>query len=290
MVDASEVREFLTSRRAKITPEMAGLVSYDGSRRRVPGLRREEAATLAGVSADYYKRLERGNLAGVSDSVLEAIARALQLDDAERDHLYNLARAANPTPRNRTAPAPERVRSSVRYMLDAITEAPAFVRNERRDILAANLLGRALYAPLYDDPIQPPNTARFIFLDARARDFYHDWDQAANNVVAVLRTASGKHSHDRRLAELINHLDEHSDEFRARWAAHDVRHHYSGRKHYHHPLIGEVELMFEAMPLGHDQGLTLAVYPARPGSAAANALRLLASWTLPSQDHTTPKG
>jgi hypothetical protein len=289
MVDASEESEFLTSRRAKITPEMAGLVSYDGTHRRVPGLRREEAATLAGVSADYYKRLERSNLAGVSDSVLEAIARALQLDDAERDHLYDLAQAANPSAQHRrTALPPEQVRDSVRYLLDAITEAPAFVRNERRDILAANHLGRALYAPMYEDPIQPPNTARFIFLDPRARDFYHDWDKAANNVVAILRTASGKHPHDRRLADLVNHLAKRSDDFRTRWAAHDVRHHYSGSKHYHHPLIGEIELMFEAMPIGPDQALTLAVYPAKPGSVSQNALRLLASWTMPSQEHPTP--
>lgn len=162
------------------------------------------------------------------------------------------------------------------------------MRNERRDIVAANHLGRALYAPMYEDPIQPPNTARFIFLDPRARDFYHDWNQAANNVVAILRTASGKHPHDRRLANLVNHLAKRSDDFRTRWAAHDVRHHYSGRKHYHHPVIGEIELMFEAMPLGPDQALTLAVYPAQPGSASENALRLLASWAMPSQEHPTP--
>lgn len=285
MVDSVEVREFLTSRRARVTPQMVGLPSWDGTRRRVPGLRREEVATLAGVSADYYKRLERGNLVGVSDSVLEAIARALNLDDAERDHLYDLAHAANPTPRHRRATtAPVRIRDSVRFLLHAITDAPAFVRNERRDILAANHLGRALYAPMYDNPTQPSNTARFIFLDPRARDFYTDWNQAADNVVAILRAATGKRPGDRPLAELVGELHHDSDEFRTRWANHDVRHHYSGRKRYHHPLVGDIELLFEAMPIGPDQTLTLMVYPAAPDSPAQHALRLLASWTLTNQE------
>ncbi len=286
MSDSAEVQQFLTSRRAKVTPEMAGLPSWDGTRRRVPGLRREEVATLAGVSADYYKRLERGNLTGVSDSVLEAIARALHLDDAERDHLYDLADVANPTPRSRRVPpAPPRVRDSVKFLLDAISEAPAFVRNERRDILAANHLGRALYAQMYDDTSRPPNTARFIFLDPRAHDFYWDWDLAANNVVAILRTAHGRRRHDPDLDDLVGELTNNSQEFRTRWTAHDVRHHYTGTKRYHHPVIGDIELLFEALPIGPDQGLTLMVYPAAPGTPAAHALRLLASWSLPSQPH-----
>src|SRR5881409_1064146 len=169
----SEIREFLTSRRARITPEQVGLASYGP--RRVPGLRREEVAVLAGVSVPYYTRLERGSLSGVSESVLEALARALQLDEAERAHLFDLARAAHATPRQRRRPAPQRVRPSVQRILDAMTAAPAFVRNGRMDILAANRLGRAFYSQHFDGPHGPPNSARFIFLDPRAPDFYVDW-------------------------------------------------------------------------------------------------------------------
>lgn len=235
---------------------------------------------LAGVSVEYYTRVERGNLAKVSDSVLEAIASALRLDDAERDHLYDLARAANPSPRDRPRPS-ARVSEATLAILDAITAAPAFVRNHRRDVVAANPLGRALYAEMYEDPVQPPNTARYLFLDPRARDFYFDWDLAANNVVAVLRSASGQYPDDTGLQALVRSLSERSGEFRTRWAAHDVRHHYAGRKHYRHPVVGDIELLFESMPLQPDTGLSLAVYPAQPGSAAERTLRLLAE-TVPA--------
>ncbi|WP_334171416.1 helix-turn-helix transcriptional regulator [Sinomonas sp.] len=272
-----DAREFLASRRAKITPEKAGLTIFGGNRR-VPGLRREEVAMLAGVSVDYYTRLERGNLAGVSDSVLEALVRALQLDEAERDHLFDLARAANASSRTRPRAVRQRVRPSVQFMLDAISGAPAFVRNGRMDILATNRLGAALYSQLYTDPVRPANHSRFIFLDPRARDFYPDWNLAANNNVAMLRTESGRNPYDKGLADLIGELSMRSDEFRTRWAAHNVRRHYSGNKHFHHPVVGDIELLFEAMELAEDPGLTLTVYPAEPGSKSAESLQLLASW------------
>ena len=273
----SEIREFLTSRRAKITPEQAGLRTY-GGQRRVPGLRREEVALLAGVSVDYYTRLERGNASGVSESVLEALARALQLDEAERAHLFDLARAAGSTPRRRRRPAPQRVRPSVQRILDTITGAPAFVRNGRLDILAANRLGRAFYSEHFDSPHGPPNSARFIFLDPRATDFYLDWEQVATDAVAVLRSEAGRDPYDRDLSDLVGELSTRSDTFRTRWAAHNVRFHDTGSKRFHHSVVGDLSLTFETMQLAADAGLMLFVYTAEPGSRSEETLNLLASW------------
>jgi transcriptional regulator with XRE-family HTH domain len=273
----SEIREFLASRRAKITPEQAGLPDYGGNRR-VPGLRRAEVAILAGVSPDYYVRLERGNLSGVSDSVLEALARALQLDEAERTYLFDLARAANTAPRTRRRPTTQRVRPGVQQLLDAMTEAAAFVRNGRLDILAANRLGHALYAPVFDNPARPANLARFAFLDPRATELYPDWEGAANTTVALLRTEAGRDPYDRALSDLVGELATRSETFGTRWAAHNVRLHQTGVKHFHHPVVGDLSLAFEAMPLPADAGLTLTAYSAEPGSASQDALRLLATW------------
>jgi transcriptional regulator with XRE-family HTH domain len=273
----SEIREFLTSRRAKITPEQAGLRTFGGTRR-VPGLRREEVALLAGVSVDYYTRLERGSAAGVSESVLEALARALQLDEAERAHLFDLARAAHATPRRRRRPAPQRVRPSVQRILDAVTGAPAFVRNGRMDILAANRLGHAFYSQHFDSPHGPANSARFIFLDPRAADFYVDWEQVATDAVAILRSEAGRDPYDRGLSDLVGELSTRSGTFRTRWAAHNVRFHDTGFKRFHHPVIGDLSLTFETMELSADRGLTMFVYTAEVGSKSEEALNLLASW------------
>ena len=271
----SEIREFLTSRRAKITPEQAGLRWY-GENRRVPGLRREEVALLAGVSVDYYTRLERGNTNGVSESVLEALARALQLDEAERAHLFDLARGARTTPRRRRG-AVSRVRPSVQRTLDAIG-APAFLRNGRMDLLAANRLGRAFYSQHYDSPDGPPNSARFIFLDPRATSFYRDWEQVATDAVAVLRSEAGRDPYDRGLSDLIGELSTRSETFRTRWAAHNVRYHDTGVKRFHHPVVGDLELTYETMALAADEGLMLFVYTAEVGTRSEEALGLLASW------------
>ncbi len=272
----SEIREFLTSRRAKITPEQAGLRTFGGNRR-VPGLRREEVALLAGVSVDYYTRLERGNASGVSESVLEALARALQLDEAERAHLFDLARAAHTTTRARR-PAKQRVRQSVQRILDAMTAAPAFVRNGRMDILAANRLGRAFYSQHFDSPHGAANSARFIFLDPRATDFYVDWEQVATDAVAILRSEAGRDPYDRGLSDLIGELSTRSETFRTRWAAHNVRFHDTGSKRFHHPVVGDLSLTFETMALAADAGLMLFVYTAETGSKSEEALNLLASW------------
>lgn len=272
------VREFLASRRAKLTPEMAGLTLF-GGRRRVPGLRREEVAMLAGVSVDYYTKLERGNLAGTSESVLDSIARALKLDEAERDHLYNLARAAGPSGRSQRRPLQSgSVRPTLQFMLDSITGSPAFIGNHHMDIVAANQLGYALYSEMYRGSARPANHSRFIFLDPRARDFYPNWELAANTNVAILRTQSGRNPFDKRLADLVGELSVRSEEFRTRWAAHNVRRHYAGTKVFRHPVVGELELAYEAMELAEDPGFTLTVYPAVPGSPSDERIRLLASW------------
>jgi transcriptional regulator with XRE-family HTH domain len=280
------VREFLASRRARLTPEQAGLPSFGGTRR-VAGLRRAEVAMLAGVSPDYYTRLERGNLAGVSDSVLDAIARALQLDDAERSHLHDLARAANTGRRVRRRPAKQQIRPGVQSLLDAMTDAPAFVRNGHLDILAANRLSRALYSPAFAGPGRPVNLARFCFLDPAADDLYPDWDEAANTTVALLRTEAGRDPYDKALSDLVGELATRSDDFRTRWAAHNVRLHHTGTKRFQHPAVGRLDLTFEAMPLPADPGLTLTAYSATTGTPTGDALRLLASWaatTTPARD------
>jgi transcriptional regulator with XRE-family HTH domain len=273
---ASELSQFLTNRRARVTPEQAGLPSY--GQRRVPGLRREEVASLAGVSVEYYKRLERGIATGASDSVLEALADALRLDDAERAHLFDLARAAGPIARRRRRPLQRRVRPAVQRILDSI-DAPATVSNMRCDYLAANQLGRALYAPLFDSREQPPNSARFTFLDPAAQEFFVDWEKAAMDLVAALRSMAGRNPYDRALSDLVGELSTRSDAFRAWWAAHNVRYHQTGTKRLHHPVVGHLELSYEVMELSADTGLRLAIFTAEPGSRSEQALNLLASWT-----------
>jgi transcriptional regulator with XRE-family HTH domain len=273
-----EIRAFLTSRRAKLSPQQAGLPPA-GARRRVAGLRREEVALLAGVGVDYYTRLERGNLAGASEGVLDALARALQLDDAERSHLFHLARTANDTPTARRRNAgTQRVRPGIQRVLDAMTTAPAWVRNDRLDFLAANRLGFALYSELFTDPVRPANNARFTFLNPRARDFYDDWTRIASDIVAVLRAEAGRNPYDPSLTDLIGELSTRSEEFRVRWATHDVHTHRTGAKTLHHPVVGALDLTYEAMELPGDPGLTMLVYTAEAGSATQDALQLLASW------------
>jgi transcriptional regulator with XRE-family HTH domain len=272
----NELAEFLTGRRAKVTPDQVGLRAY--GRRQVPGLRREEVASLAGVSVEYYRRLERGNAAGVSDSVLEALADALQLDDAERAHLFDLAHAASPASSRRARRAsPQQVRPVVQRIVDSIS-SPATVRNTRADYLTANQLGRALYSPLFESREQPPNSARFTFLDPAAQQFFTDWEKVANDLVATLRSEAGRNPYDRALSDLVGELSTRSEPFRTWWATHDVRHHRTGRKRLHHPLVGDLELDYEVMELLADGGLRLAVFSAEPGTRSAEALDLLASW------------
>ncbi|CAG6391957.1 helix-turn-helix transcriptional regulator [Streptomyces cocklensis] len=285
MDNQAEVREFLTSRRAKINPEQAGLPA--GSRRRVPGLRRSEVAALADVSVEYYAKLERGNLAGASPAVLEAVARALQLDDAERAHLMNLAHAADGSealtrPRRRATRAWTAHRS-VQWVLDAVTAGPAFVRNGRMDILATNQLARAFYDDVYATPGNQANLARFQFLDPASRRFYPDWDLAADIAVAILRTEAGRNPHDKDLHDLVGELSTRSDDFRTRWGAHNVRHHGTGTKRFHHHTVGDLTLAYEGLEMAAEPGLTLTIYTAEPGSPSEEGLRLLSSWAATPQ-------
>ena len=289
MDNRTEVREFLLSRRAKITPQQAGLP--DAGQRRVPGLRRGEVATLAGVSVEYYSKLERGSLGGVSASVLDALARALQLDDAERAHLFHLAHAADGTsagmrprrrPSTRWTPRP-----ALQWVLDGISP-PAIIRNGRMDLLATNHLGRAMHASLYDSqPVDTPNFARYTFLDDDSHRFYPDWDTAADTCVAILRTEAGRDPHDKALHDLVGELSTRSPEFRQRWSAHDVRLHGAGTKHFHHTTVGDLELAYESVDMISDPGLTMTIYVAEPATPTAHALDLLASWnSTPNTEQT----
>ncbi|MDN3272447.1 helix-turn-helix transcriptional regulator [Streptomyces sp. MA15] len=286
MDNSEEVREFLTSRRAKITPDQAGLPA--GSRRRVPGLRRSEVAALADVSVEYYSKLERGNLVGVSPSVLEALARALQLDDAERAHLVNLAQAADGSdaltrPRRRRTKEQWKPHRNLQWVLDAVTAGPAFVRNGRMDVLASNQLFRAFYTDLYAAPGNQQNLARFTFLDPAARRFYPGWDSFADITVAIVRSEAGRNPHDKDLHDLVGELSTRSDAFRTRWAAHNVRHHGTGTKHFHHTAVGNLTLAFEGLEMAAVPGLTLTIYTAEPGSPSEEGLRLLATWAATNE-------
>ncbi len=271
----AETRTFLTSRRARITPEQAGLTA--GGERRVTGLRRGEVATLAGISVEYYTRMERGHLGGVSESVLNAVARALQLDETERAHLFDLARAANTTTARRRKPVQPAVRPSVQRLIDALTGVPAFVRNNRFDIVAANPLGRALFSEMFAGAVGTANSMRFAFLDPRATLFYVDWERVARHSVGALRVEAARNLHDRELSNLVGELATRSDAFRALWADHDVHVYQGGMKRIRHPDVGELELAHEVMALPGNDGLTVCTYSADPGSVSADGLKLLES-------------
>lgn len=284
MDNQAEVREFLTTRRAKITPQQAGLPDY-GGRRRVPGLRREEAAQLSGLSTDWYTKIEKGGIASASDGVLEAIARALQLDDAEYAHLQDLARVARAgaRPVRRRAPA-RQVRASVQHVLDAMTGAAAVVANGRLDVIASNALFRGVQSDVFDGSGGPPNLARYCFFDPRSRTFYDGWEAIADTTVQILRTEAGRDPHDKALTDLVGELATRSDEFRTRWARHDVRLHTGGTKVFHHGVVGDLVLDYNTLPLPADPGLSLTAYTAEPGTASADRLAVLASWAATPTD------
>ncbi|MCF1593358.1 helix-turn-helix transcriptional regulator [Streptomyces muensis] len=281
----AEIRDFLASRRAKITPEQAGMPT--SGRRRVPGLRREEVAVLAGVSTEWYTRLEKGHISGVSEDVLAAVAQALQLDEDERTYLFDLARAARPAARTPSRRRDVAIPPRVQWLLDSMTMSSAFVRNGRQDVVASNPLARALHAPLFEsettDRRGRPNIARYIFLDPGARRFFVDWESAAAVTAALLRAEAGREPHDRALRELIGELSTLSPDFRSQWAAHDVRIRHDGIKRLWHPEVGDLELTYQSLdlPLSHRAMHDLTLYTAEPGTTSEDRLKLLASLAAP---------
>ncbi len=277
MSNADEIRDFLATRRARLAPGQTGLPAF-GRTRRVPGLRGEEVALLAEISVEYYTRLERGNARGVSDDVLESVSRALQLDEAEHAHLIDLVRTANTERPPRKTTTPSQVRPSIRRLVDAMAGIPAFVSNGRLDILYANSLLEALYLEHFRESVRPVNSARFMFLDPRARTFFPDWETNMRDAVAALRGEAGRNPYDRGLSDLVGLLSTRSEEFRVQWARHDVRFHRSGTKRFRHPLVGELTLAYERLELPADSGLAIVTYSAEPASPSEAALAELARW------------
>jgi len=278
MENHNDLSDFLVSRRAKLTPHEAGLPDF-GGRRRVPGLRREEVALVAGMSAEYYKRIERGNASGVSEAVIDGISRALQLDDAERSHFYDLVRAANAGahPHRGRQARTTQLSTGMQQTIDAMSTVPVFIQNGRLDAVATNRLGRALFSVMFDDARTPANAARFVFLDPAAQSFYRDWEANARQIVAILRAEAGRSPYDRQLSDLVGELSTRSDLFRRLWGSHDVREHRTGIKSVHHPVVGDLDLTFQGMDLSSDRGLQMLVFSAEPGSASHDGLQLLSN-------------
>ncbi|MFG2551679.1 helix-turn-helix domain-containing protein [Streptomyces sp. NPDC048581] len=271
----AELSEFLRTRRARLKPEDVGLPDF-GRHRRVPGLRREELAQLAGVSVAYYTRLEQGNGRNVSAEVLDAIARALRLSDAEHAHLTHLAK---PKQHKKKATArPEQVRPALAQLLDSIDGVPAYISGRRSDILAWNRMAAAVFGDWAELPVQERNWARLVFLRPEYRELFVEWDQKASDMVSYLRMDAGCHPDDPRLSALVGELSVKSEEFRRLWATHDVKEKSYGVKHIRHPLVGELTLNFESFRLPDGSEQSLVTYHAEPGSPSAEALRLLASW------------
>jgi transcriptional regulator with XRE-family HTH domain len=284
------LKDFLKTRRAKITPDQVGLPS--GGRRRVAGLRREEVALLAGVSVEYYVQIERGNVAGVSVEVLHAIAAALQLNEEETTHLFDLARAATAGAVERRLAqgrtTGEQIPEGVQALMDAMVAAPAIVQNGHQDVLGANALGRALYADVFERARGRPNLARFVFLDDRAHELFPEWEKVADVSAAMLHVEAARSPDSMAVTGLIGELATRSTEFRTRWAAHDVVAHVRGSKQFHHHVVGDLTLRWEALEIVSAPGITVIGYTAEPGSASHEALQLLASWSAPEQNATTP--
>lgn len=275
---AQQLSEFLKTRRARLSPDEVSTGAF-GGQRRVPGLRREELALLAGVSVDYYTRLEQGRARNVSPDILNAVADALRLDPDERTHLHNLAKPASARKR---PSRPQRVGPEMRQALDALTTVPAYIIGRRLDILAWNDLARLLVADFPALPATERNMARLVFLDETAKDLYPDWETKARDTVSNLRLDAGRHPDDPQLASLVGELSLHSADFRQLWADHTVRGRTRGRKRFIHPQLGELVLDYVAMRAPDDPDMTVMIYSAPPGSDAATSLHLLASLTAPT--------
>jgi transcriptional regulator with XRE-family HTH domain len=277
----NEVQEFLTALRGRISPEKAGLTVFGGERR-VPGLRREEVAQLAGVSTAYYTRMERGDLAGVSESVLYGLVNALQLNDAESEHLFDLARVATGTRRPSRMNTDARVSPQVAQLIATMRDVPVVALSKLGDPLGSNPLGRALFPDLFPDNAAPLNTARYLFLDPRSRSFYPDWEAVARESVSAMRLLAGHDPSDRQLSALVGELATRSTEFRTWWGSHTVRTHSTGTKRINHPVVGEMTLSYQTLTMQSPPNVRLATYLAEVGTPSADALDLLRSWAATS--------
>lgn len=290
MDNKAEVREFLMTRRARLSPADVGLPV--GANRRVAGLRRAEVAMLADVSVEYYAKLERGDIAGASAGVLDSLARALRLDETERMHLLDLARSADGIPTSgrprRRATAHHPARAGLQRTLDAITGGPAFVRDRHQNLVATNALGAAFYSPVIGTSGRVPNLARFQFLDPASRDFYPDWELFAQMCVGIMRVEAGRDPYDRALQDLVGELTTRSATFARLWSAHDVRTHGTGTKRFHHPVVGELTLLYEELAVTAEDSLSLLIYTAEPGGSSAERLQILANWSSETAPAAVP--
>lgn len=273
MSNKTEVREFLTACRAKVSTAQAGINHYSGERR-VPGLRREEVAQLAGVSTTYYTRIERGDLSGVSVSVLNSLVRALNLDEAERIHLFDLARSSEGL-RSQNISKQVKISPNIAQLIDQMADIPAIAFNDHFDVIASNKLGRSLFPDLFPEHGRPLNQVRYLFLDPRATIFYTDWESTAKDAVSALRLIVGGKTNDAKLMKLIADVANGSEQFRAWWGGHTVRIHSSGKKHFNHPAIGEMTLSFEVLEIAAQSEIKLVTYLAEPGSSSADGLAML---------------
>jgi transcriptional regulator with XRE-family HTH domain len=279
MPNSKEVSEFLTSLRAALTPEKAGLTFFAGERR-VAGLRREEAAQLSGVSTAYYTRMERGDLSGVSESVLHALARGLQLDEAQTMHLFDLAKHASGSRQTRQASFEGQMTSRVGQLIDAMGNVPAIAMNRLSEPVGSNALGRALFPDLFPQGRLPLNHSRYLFLDPRSKVFYPDWETSARDVVSSLRLLVGQSQGDQALLGLVAELADGSTDFRKWWGSHTVRIHSAGAKRINHPVVGEVTVTYEVLQVTSVPGVRLVTYLAEPGTSSADALDMLRSWSV----------
>lgn len=271
----AELSEFLRTRRARLKPEDVGMPDF-GRHRRVPGLRREELAQLAGVSVAYYTRLEQGNGRNVSAEVLDAISRALRLTDAEHAHLTHLAKPKQH--KKKQGARPQQVRGALRQLLDTLDGVPAYITGRRSDVLVWNRMAAAVFGDWAELPAQERNWARMVFLRPEYHDLFVEWEQKAIDIVCLLRMDAGCHPDDPRLSALVGELSVKSEDFRRLWATHDVKEKTHGVKRLRHPLVGDLSLQYESFQLAGDSEQVLVTYHAEPGSPSAEALHLLSSW------------
>ncbi|WP_316528369.1 helix-turn-helix transcriptional regulator [Kitasatospora brasiliensis] len=283
MKQTAELGAFLRSRRARLRPDDVGLAP-DARARRVAGLRREELARLAGISTDYYIRLEQGRNGNVSEEILHALAEALRLDRTERAHMMNLA-AAGTGARRRAPERPQRVRPGLHEVLDVLDHVPAFILGRRTDVLAANRLARTVLTDFEALPASRRNYARYLLLDPAARESCLDWERTAAETVAMLRLDAGRHPQDRQLTALIGELSVHSPQFPRWWSDHQVQERSHGIKRYRHPLVGDITFRYECLSPPDDPDQTLCIYTAGPEPSDRENLALLGSWT---ERDTTP--